>query len=90
MEQPIRLTLKEVRVLSSEEGKTDEEIAEIFGLKKGDISEIRREHGIIKKKVFKPAPKRYVLVDEDEDPDQLDLFDQPTEEATEQTEEYFN
>lgn len=59
-----RITVSEIRRLSSEEGWEDQQIAEYFGIKAIDITRVRSAKGIIKKKVFKP---RFILVDDEEE-----------------------
>ena len=58
------LKLSEIRKLSSVDGWDDAEIAVHFGIRAIDISRIRSEHGIQKKRVFKP---RYTLVMDEEE-----------------------
>ena len=70
------LRLSEIRRLSSEEGWDDNEIAVHFGIKAIDISRIRSEHDIQKKRVFKP---RYTLVMDEEEVTSETTAEMPTE-----------
>ena len=70
------LRLSEIRRLSSEEGWDNVEIAMHFGIKAIDISRIRSEHGIQKKRVFKP---RYTLVLDEEEVTTETTAETPTE-----------
>lgn len=52
--QKPRISLAEIKRLSSEEGWDDKSIAEYFGIKEVDIQRVRAAHGIQKKRVYKP------------------------------------
>lgn len=58
------LRVSEVRRLSTEEGWDDMKIALYFGVRAVDITDIRRQKGIQKKRVYQP---RYVLIDDEEE-----------------------
>lgn len=58
------LRLSEVRRLSSVEGWEDQQIAEYFGIKAIDITRIRSQHNIKKKRVYQ---QRYVLIEDEEE-----------------------
>lgn len=57
----VGITVADIRRMSSEEGKSDLEIANFYGLKESDIKEIRKEYKIEKKRVY---AKRYHILDE--------------------------
>ena len=58
----VGITISDIRRMSSEEGKSDKEIAEFYGLSAKAIADIRREYKIEKKRVY---PKKYFIIDEE-------------------------
>ena len=61
----VGITISDIRRMSSEEGKSDKEIAEVYGLSAKAIADIRREYKIEKKRVY---PKKYFIIDEETRP----------------------
>ena len=61
----VGITISDIRRMSSEECKSDKEIAEFYGLSAKAIADIRREYKIEKKRVY---PKKYFIIDEETQP----------------------
>ena len=72
-----RISLAEIKRLSSEEGWEDRAIAEHFGIKEIDITRVRSQHGILKKRVYKP---RFELVMDLEPQEAMDVSGEAVEE----------
>lgn len=72
-----RISLAEIKRLSSEEGWDDKAIADHFGIKEIDISRVRTQHGIQKKRIYKP---RFELIMDMEPEEAVEVSGEAVEE----------